>query len=109
MTSSIDFDVYGGDDRDRDFQIDVVDNPTISHMELACKYPEYTGRPANTVPASALVQLPQGTEVTIHCETNKDLDEVPVTVLGRRQGKDAHRGARPRKTTAGNSASCCRH
>ena len=81
VTSSIGFDVYGGDDRDRDFQIDVVDNPTISHMELACKYPEYTGRPANTVPASALVQLPQGTEVTISCESNKNLEQVVVTQM----------------------------
>ena len=79
--SSIGFDVYGGDDRDRGFQIDVVDNPTISHMELACKYPAYTGRPANTVPASALVQLPQGTEVTISCESNKDLEQVVVTQM----------------------------
>jgi hypothetical protein len=81
VTSSIGFDVYGGDDRDRDYHIEVVDNPTISHMELACKYPEYTGRPANTVPASALVQLPQGTEVTISCETNKDLEQVVITQM----------------------------
>ncbi|HZZ30271.1 MAG TPA: hypothetical protein VFE46_19895 [Pirellulales bacterium] len=81
VMSSIDFDLFGGDDRDRGFRVEVVDNPTISHMELACEYPEYTGRPANTVPASALVQLPQGTKLTIHCEANKDLVEVPVTVV----------------------------
>ncbi len=81
VTSSIGFDVYGGDDRDRDYHIEVVENPTISHMELACKYPEYTGRPANTVPASALVQLPQGTEVTISCESNKDLEQVVITQM----------------------------
>ncbi|HEY2760275.1 MAG TPA: hypothetical protein VGI75_06020, partial [Pirellulales bacterium] len=81
VTSSIGFDVYGGDDRDRDYKIEVVENPTISHMELICKYPQYTGRPANTVPASALVQLPQGTEVTISCEANKNLEQVVVTQM----------------------------
>ena len=81
IMSPIEFDIFGGDDRDRDYRIDVVDNPTISRMLLDCKYPEYTGRPANTVPASGLVQLPQGTEVTIHCEANKDLVEVPVTLV----------------------------
>jgi hypothetical protein len=81
VMSSVDFDVFGGDDRDRGYRIEVVENPTTSQVELACVYPEYTGRPANTVPASAVVQLPQGTKVTIHCEANKDLEEVPVTIV----------------------------
>ena len=53
IMSSIDFDVLGGDDRDRGYRLEVVDNPAISKMELACEYPAYTGRPAGTVPASA--------------------------------------------------------
>ncbi|HTQ39955.1 MAG TPA: hypothetical protein VMJ32_13080 [Pirellulales bacterium] len=81
VMSSIGFDVFGGDDRDRGYRIEVVENPTISHMELACEYPQYTGRPANTVPASAVVQLPQGTKITIRCEANKDLVDVPVTMV----------------------------
>lgn len=79
IMSPIDFDVYGGDDRDRDFHIEVVDNPTLNRMELACEYPAYTGRVRNTLPASGLMQLPQGTKVTIHCEANKDLTHVQVT------------------------------
>ena len=82
IMSSIDFDVLGGDDRDRGYRLEVVDNPAISKMELACEYPAYTGRPAGTVPASALVQLPQGTNVTINCQTNKDIAEVLVTIVG---------------------------
>jgi hypothetical protein len=81
VMSSIGFDVLGGDDRDRGYRIEVVDSPTINRMELACVYPEYTGRPANTVPASGLVQLPQGTKVEIHCEANKDLVDVPITMV----------------------------
>ena len=81
ITSSIDFDLYGGDDRDRGFRLEVVDNPTLSRVDLVCEYPEYTARPNNTVPASALVQLPQGTKVTIRCESNKDLEQVPVTLV----------------------------
>jgi hypothetical protein len=81
IMSSIDFDVYGGDDRDRGFRLEVVDNPALSKVELECEYPEYTGRSSNTVPASALVQLPQGTKVKVRCESNKDLEQVPVTLV----------------------------
>ncbi len=81
VMSSIEFDVYGGDDRDRGYRLEVVDNPTLSQVDLACEYPAYTGRPAGTVKASALVQLPQGTKITLHCEANKDLVQVPITIV----------------------------
>ncbi len=91
IMSSIDFDVLGGDDRDRGYRLEVVDNPAISKMELACEYPAYTGRPAGTVPASALVQLPQGTNVTINCQTNKDIAERAGHDRGRREDRQARR------------------
>jgi hypothetical protein len=81
VMSSIDFDVFGGDDRDRGYRIEVVDNPAISQMQLDCQYPAYIGRAAGTVPASGIVQLPMGTKVTIRCEANKDLVEVPVAIV----------------------------
>jgi hypothetical protein len=81
VMSSIDFDVYGGDDRDRGYRLEVVDNPTLSRVDLDCDYPAYTGRPAGTIKASALVQLPMGTKLKLHCESNKDLVEVPVTMV----------------------------
>ncbi|MCC7084335.1 MAG: hypothetical protein IT427_04940 [Pirellulales bacterium] len=99
VTSPVDIDVFGGDDRDRGFRIDVVDNPTISKMDLACDYPAYTGRVANTVPASALVQLPQGTKVTIRCEANKDLVDVQVAMV---QGDKASLLAEVRLPEQGN-------
>ncbi len=81
IMSSIDFDVFGGDDRDRGYRLEVVDSPAISKMELACEYPAYTGRPAGIVPATGLVQLPAGTKITIQCQANKDLVEVPVSMV----------------------------
>jgi hypothetical protein len=81
VMSSIDFDVFGGDDRDRGYRIEVVDNPAISSMQLDCEYPAYIGRAAGTVPASGIVQLPMGTKVTIRCEANKDLVEIPVAIV----------------------------
>ena len=99
--SSIDFDVLGGDDRDRGYRLEVVDNPAISQMELACEYPAYTGRPAGTVPASGLVQLPQGTNVTINCETNKDIADVPVTIVaGEKAGHAGRDQALARRSAA---------
>src|SRR5262249_22068146 len=82
---SIDFDVFGGDDRDRGYVIEVVDNPALSQMMLDCEYPAYIGRAAGTLPASGIVQLPMGTKVTIRCEANKDLVEVPVAMLRQEQ------------------------
>ena len=35
----------------------------------------------NTLPATGQMQLPAGTKITIRCETNKDMVEVPVTVI----------------------------
>jgi hypothetical protein len=81
VMSSIEFDVFGGDDRDRGYRIEVVDNPAISSMRLDCEYPAYIGRAAGAMPASGIVQLPMGTKVTIRCEANKDLVEVPVTIM----------------------------
>jgi hypothetical protein len=81
VMSSIEFDLYGGDDRDRGYRIEVVENPTISKMQLDCVYPPYTGRPPNTLPATGQMQLPAGTKITIRCETNKDMVEVPVTIV----------------------------
>ena len=65
----------GRDVRVPDLRIEVVDSPTLVRMTLHCKYPEYTALPGRPlpVPATGVVQIPRGTEVTVHAEANKDL------------------------------------
>ncbi len=80
ILSSRSFDLVGGDAALRDFQIDVVDLPTIE-MTLHCKYPDYMKRGDRDLPVTGIVQVPQGTKITVRAKANKDLVEVPVSSL----------------------------
>ncbi len=65
--------VFGGDDREGPYFLDVVEAPTISRMTLHCEYPAYMRRDPRDVPVSGLMQLPRGTRITIRAEANKPL------------------------------------
>jgi hypothetical protein len=80
ILSSRSFDLVGGDAVLRDFQIDVVDVPTIE-MTLHCTYPDYMHRESRDLTVTGIVQLPQGTKITVQAKANKDLVEVPVSSL----------------------------
>ncbi len=80
ILSSRTFDIVGGDDRLRDYRIDVVDVPTLT-MTLHCEFPPYMRHEPRDQPVSGLVQLPQGTKVTVSATANKDLVEVPIQSL----------------------------
>ncbi len=80
ILSSRSFDVFGGDAALRDYRIDVVDVPTIE-MTLHCVYPAYMRREPRDLPVTGLVQVPQGTKITVQAKANKDLVEVPVSSL----------------------------
>ncbi len=84
MLSSIKFDVIGGDHRLRDYEIQVVDRPTVQ-LTLDCEYPEYMRNPDTgefpfplQMPASRTVEIPRGTKVTVRAEANKDLQSVTL-------------------------------
>jgi hypothetical protein len=70
--------VAGGDDREGPFYLDVVEAPTISRMTLHCVYPDYMHREPRDVPVAGLMQLPRGTQITIHAEANKPLLAVEI-------------------------------
>jgi hypothetical protein len=73
LLSSVTFDIVGGDDRLRDYTIEVVDNPTVANMTLACVYPDYMRRSPRNLPVTGLMQIPMGTQVTIRASANKPL------------------------------------
>ncbi len=70
--------VAGGDDREGPFYLDVVEAPTISRMTLHCVYPAYMHREPRNVPMAGLMQLPRGTQITIHAKANKPLVAVEI-------------------------------
>ena len=80
ILSSRSFDLAGGDAVLRGFEIDVVDVPTIE-MTLHCKYPDYMHRDPRDLPVTGIMQIPQGTKVTVLAKANKNLVEVPVSML----------------------------
>jgi hypothetical protein len=78
VLAPIAFDVFGGDDRRRGLRIQVVDSPTLVKMTLDCRFPAYTHFAPREIPVTGAMQLPQGTQVTIHATANKDLVRVQI-------------------------------
>jgi hypothetical protein len=73
--------IYGGDDRQGPYYLDVVDSPTLTKTVAHCEYPAYTHRTSRDLPMTGLVQLPRGTQVTIDAEANKPLVQVQLDVV----------------------------
>lgn len=79
VLSDIYFDVIGGDDRIYDLRIQAVDSPTISRMTLDCELPAYIRRDQPPLPVTGVMQVPQGSRVTVRAEeANKELVSVQV-------------------------------
>lgn len=81
LTDSVSFDIRGGDARLRDYEIQVVDNPTLSDLQLVAHYPAYMGRADQTLKASGLMQIPLGTELILRGRANKPLVEAKLDVF----------------------------
>ena len=71
------FDVIGGDDAKRGLKIQVVKSPTIE-MALDRHYPEYMKRSDSSVPVTGVMQIPLGTQLTLHAKSNKELVQVQI-------------------------------
>jgi hypothetical protein len=78
LLASVTFDIVGGDDRLRDYRIEVVDNPTVTAMRLFLEYPGYMNRSARELPVTGLMQIPLGTKVTIRAQSNKPLVQASI-------------------------------
>jgi hypothetical protein len=84
ILSSLRFDVVGYDFRVRDFQIEVVDSPAVTGVQLECVFPEYLVDQQlgswlpRTIDWTSATQLPRGTDVTIRVHTNKPLQRVDL-------------------------------
>ena len=85
VLGDIEFDLIGGDAVVEGLRVEVVDSPTLVEMTLECKYPEYMERPERTLPAASLMQIPQGTLVTVRAAANKRLVGVRIDSAGHEQ------------------------
>lgn len=68
----------GGDASIRNLRIEVVDAPTLIQLNAECKFPDYTGRAPRTLPATGVVPVPRGTQVTLRAKSNKRLTRVRI-------------------------------
>lgn len=78
ILAPIRFDVVGGDARVEDLRIEVVESPTVAEATLRCEYPSYTKLAPRTLPVTGMMQIPQGTQLTVRARANKDLVAVAV-------------------------------
>ena len=85
VLGDIEFDLIGGDAVLQGLRVEVVDSPTLVETTLQCRYPDYMQRPERTLPAAGLMQIPQGTLVTVRAAANKRLVGVRIDAAGREQ------------------------
>lgn len=85
MSSSMTFDVLGGDARLRGLKIRVVQRPQVQ-LRVACKFPTYTGRADAEIDVTGPMPLPQGTQVAVVATANKPLTAVTTSMPDGRGG-----------------------
>jgi hypothetical protein len=79
VTTDLEFDVIGGDDRVRNLRLHPVERPAVKSLSIDCEYPEYLALPKRTLPVSSgRAELPEGATAVCRAETNKPLVEVRV-------------------------------
>ena len=90
ILTSLQFDVIGFDARVRDYQIQVVDNPTITETTLDYRFPDYIDKlPVTGETWIKGKSLPLGSNLNVHFKTNKPLHQVHLfNLLQENEGDD---------------------
>ncbi|MDA1138012.1 MAG: hypothetical protein O3B01_05475 [Planctomycetota bacterium] len=86
LLEPVEFEIRGGDDFEGPFVIETVPPPTLTELNIHCRYPSYTGLTDETLEANSLVyNLPHGTVLEFKGRTNKSLTQIRYTL-----GKASH-------------------
>jgi hypothetical protein len=89
VSTDMEFDVVGGDDRVRDLQLQVVERPELFAIELECVYPDYLGRESRRLPVTGGMRIPEGSQLILHAKSTKPLTSANIHRSGADQGSDA--------------------
>jgi len=73
VSSDMEFDVVGGDDRVRDLRLQVVERPELFAIELECEYPDYLSRESRRLPVTGGMRIPEGSRLVLHADSTKPL------------------------------------
>lgn len=76
ISSDVEFDIRGGDDRVRHLRLQVVERPKVTQLEFVCTYPDYLERVDRIIAAGPRIELPEGTRIHAIGKANKPLAEV---------------------------------
>jgi hypothetical protein len=89
VSTDMEFDVVGGDDRVRDLQLQVVERPELFAIELECVYPDYLGRESRRLPVTGGMRIPEGSQLVLHAESTKPLVAANINRTGAEKGGGA--------------------
>lgn len=78
VSSDIEFDVIGGDDRIRNLRLRAVERPAITRVWLEVDYPKYMEREPRSIPVSGRAELPEGAKAVCRIQANKPLVSATV-------------------------------
>jgi hypothetical protein len=78
VSSDLEFDVIGGDDRVRNLRLHAVERPAITRVWLEVEYPAYMQRDPRSIPVSGRAELPEGARAVCRIEANKPLTSVVI-------------------------------
>ena len=78
VSSDLEFDVLGGDDRVRNLRLHAVERPAVTRVWLEVEYPEYMRREPRSIPVSGRAEIPEGARAVCRVEANKPLKFVHV-------------------------------
>jgi len=79
VTDDLVFSVRGGDARIDGLRLEVVDPPALASLDIAYTLPDYLGGGERRAAASGIVQVPQGSTVTLVCRSTKPLQSAGIT------------------------------
>jgi len=92
VLTSYDFSVRGGDDdREQTYTIQALTPPAILGVEMDAQYPEYLGRPPETLQGGGQ-RFPQGTRVHLRVKANMALERAAIA-LGTEEARPLEREA----------------
>ena len=89
IVGTVTFSVTGDDHRLSDYEVEVVEPPSLRRTDLACVFPDYLVDQTTsqflprTLRYGPGLTLPVGTSVNLVCQANKPLSQAVVTIRGR--------------------------
>ncbi|RIK75584.1 MAG: hypothetical protein DCC68_20955 [Planctomycetota bacterium] len=98
VLGSLELDIRGGDGRVSGVKIATVDSPKLVVARAACRFPGYlvdakSGRfTPRSVDISGPLELPVGTDVTLHARASKPLRRVDIAINGEKKSVDVGGG-----------------